>query len=56
MIILEVKAGCYKVISTDGDDHLGGQDIYIAIYKYLIECFKNQENGEDLTENENNDP
>jgi molecular chaperone DnaK len=45
--ILEVHDGVIEVKSTNGDTHLGGDDIDQAIINYLMEEFK-KENGVDL--------
>src|SRR3989441_6041383 len=45
--ILEVGAGVVEVKSTNGDTHLGGDDVDQRIMEWLIEEFK-KENGIDL--------
>ena len=42
--VLSVKKGVYKVLSTKGDTHLGGDDIDSLISKYLVKKFKKTEN------------
>ena len=45
--ILELGDGVFEVLSTDGDTHLGGDDVDDAIINWLAEEFKNYE-GLDL--------
>jgi len=45
--ILELGDGVFEVLSTDGDTHLGGDDVDDAIIDWLAEEFKNDE-GLDL--------
>ncbi len=45
--ILELGDGVFEVLSTDGDTHLGGDDVDEAIINWLAEEFKNDE-GLDL--------
>jgi molecular chaperone DnaK len=45
--VLEVAEGVFRVISTNGDTHLGGDDFDRAIVDYVAEEFKRQ-NGVDL--------
>ncbi|TNE55916.1 MAG: molecular chaperone DnaK [Bacteroidetes bacterium] len=45
--ILELGDGVFEVLSTDGDTHLGGDDVDQAIINWLAEEFKNDE-GLDL--------
>ena len=47
--ILELGDGVFEVLSTDGDTHLGGDDVDDAIINWLAEEFKNDE-GIDLRE------
>lgn len=47
--ILELGDGVFEVISTAGDNHLGGDDFDQAIIDYLVEEFK-KENGIDLSQ------
>ena len=42
--VLSIKKGVYKVLSTKGDTHLGGDDIDSLISKYLVKKFKKTEN------------
>jgi len=46
--ILELGDGVFEVLSTDGDTHLGGDDVDNAIIDWLAAEFKNDE-GIDLT-------
>jgi molecular chaperone DnaK len=47
--ILDVSDGVVEVKSTNGDTHLGGDDIDQQLVKYLVEEFK-KEQGFDLTQ------
>lgn len=47
--ILEIGEGVFEVKSTNGDTHLGGDDIDEEIIKYIVEEFKKQ-NKIDLSE------
>ncbi len=47
--ILELGDGVFEVLSTDGDTHLGGDDVDNAIINWLAEEFKSDE-GLDLRE------
>ncbi len=47
--ILELGDGVFEVLATDGDTHLGGDDVDEAIINWLAEEFKSQE-GVDLRE------
>ncbi|MGL4676643.1 MAG: molecular chaperone DnaK [Brevinema sp.] len=49
--ILEIGDGVFEVKATNGDTHLGGDDLDDAIIKYIIETYK-KESGIDLS----NDP
>ena len=42
--VLSVKKGVYKVLSTKGDTHLGGDDIDSLISKHLVKKYKKTEN------------
>ena len=42
--VLSIKKGVYKVLSTKGDTHLGGDDIDSLISKHLVKKFKKTEN------------
>ncbi|MDD2982516.1 MAG: molecular chaperone DnaK [Crocinitomicaceae bacterium] len=46
--ILELGDGVFEVLATDGDTHLGGDDVDQTIIKWLVDEFKNDE-GLDLT-------
>ncbi|HBB59920.1 MAG: molecular chaperone DnaK [Lachnospiraceae bacterium] len=46
--IIEIGDGVIEVLSTNGDTHLGGDDIDNVISKYMVEDFKNKE-GIDLS-------
>ncbi|HBC88871.1 MAG TPA: molecular chaperone DnaK [Lentisphaeria bacterium] len=46
--ILELGEGVFEVKSTNGDTHLGGDDLDRAIINWLVDEFK-KENGMDLT-------
>lgn len=45
--ILELADGTFEVLSTSGDNHLGGDDFDNVLVDYLIDLFK-KENGVDL--------
>ncbi|MGM9987908.1 MAG: molecular chaperone DnaK [Bacillaceae bacterium] len=47
--ILQLEDGTFEVISTAGDNRLGGDDFDQKIIDYLVEIFK-QENGVDLSQ------
>ena len=42
--VLSIKKGVYKVLSTKGDTHLGGDEIDSLISKHLVKKFKKTEN------------
>ncbi len=42
--VLSIKKGVYKVLSTKGDTHLGGDDIDNLISKHIVKKFKKTEN------------
>ena len=42
--VLSIKKGVYKVLSTKGDTHLGGDDIDSLISKHLAKKFKKTQN------------
>ena len=42
--VLSIKKGVYKVLSTKGDTHLGGDDIDSLISKHLVKKYKKTEN------------
>lgn len=47
--ILELGDGVFEVLATDGDTHLGGDDFDHAIIDWLVEEFKAENGGLDLT-------
>jgi molecular chaperone DnaK len=47
--VLELGDGVFEVLSTDGDTHLGGDDVDETIIEWLVQEFKNDE-GLDLRE------
>ncbi len=47
--ILELGDGVFEVLSTDGDTHLGGDDFDQIIIDWLIDEFKNENGGLDLS-------
>ncbi len=49
--ILEVADGVFRVISTNGDTHLGGDDFDQALIRHVADQFK-QEQGIDLREDQ----
>lgn len=42
--ILELGDGIFEVLSTDGDTHLGGDDVDYTIMEWMVEEFKKQNN------------
>ena len=46
--ILQLGDGIFEVLSTDGDTHLGGDDIDYTLIDWMVEEFKKQ-NGIDLS-------
>ena len=47
--ILELGDGVFEVKSTDGDTHLGGDDFDQRIINWLVEEFKSENSGIDLS-------
>jgi molecular chaperone DnaK len=47
--ILELGDGVFEVLSTDGDTHLGGDDFDQIIIDWLVDEFKNENGGLDLS-------
>jgi molecular chaperone DnaK len=47
--ILELGDGVFEVLSTDGDTHLGGDDFDQVIIEWLVQEFKNENGGLDLS-------
>lgn len=47
--ILEIGDGVFEVLATNGDTHLGGDDFDIAILRWILDTFK-QEQGIDLSQ------
>lgn len=47
--ILELGDGVFEVLSTDGDTHLGGDDFDQRIIQWLVDEFKNENGGLDLS-------
>jgi chaperone protein DnaK len=47
--ILELGDGVFEVKSTDGDTHLGGDDFDHRIIDWLVQEFKNENSGIDLS-------
>eukprot|EP00668_Euglena_longa_P041058 GGOE01054028.1.p1 GENE.GGOE01054028.1~~GGOE01054028.1.p1 ORF type:complete len:709 (+),score=272.03 GGOE01054028.1:34-2160(+) len=46
--LLQIEGGMFKVLSTAGDTHLGGEDFDAAMQDHLIGVFKKQNKGKDL--------
>ncbi|MCR5679891.1 MAG: molecular chaperone DnaK [Prevotella sp.] len=46
--ILDFGGGVFEVLSTNGDTHLGGDDFDQVIIDWLVQEFRNDENGADL--------
>jgi molecular chaperone DnaK len=47
--ILELGDGVFEVLSTDGDTHLGGDDFDQVIIDWLVQEFKDENGGIDLS-------
>ena len=47
--VLELGDGVFEVKSTDGDTHLGGDDFDQRIIEWLVQEFKNENSGIDLS-------
>ncbi|PCJ80443.1 MAG: molecular chaperone DnaK [Bacteroidetes bacterium] len=47
--ILELGDGVFEVLSTDGDTHLGGDDFDQILIEWLVDEFKNENGGVDLS-------
>jgi molecular chaperone DnaK len=47
--ILDLGDGIFEVLSTDGDTHLGGDDFDRVIIDFLVEEFKNDNGGIDIS-------
>ena len=47
--VLDLGGGVFEVLSTDGDTHLGGDDFDRVIIDYLVEEFKNENGGLDIS-------
>ena len=47
--VLEVGDGVFEVLSTEGDAHLGGDDFDQAIIEWLVDEFKSENSGLDLS-------
>lgn len=47
--VLELGDGVFEVLSTDGDTHLGGDDFDLAIVDWLVQEFKDENGGLDLS-------
>ncbi len=47
--VLELGEGVFEVKSTDGDTHLGGDDFDQVVIDWLVEEFKNENAGMDLS-------
>ena len=47
--ILDLGGGVFEVLSTDGDTHLGGDDFDRVIIDFLVEEFKNDNGGLDIS-------
>lgn len=47
--ILELGEGVFEVLSTDGDTHLGGDDFDQLIIDWLVQEFKDENGGIDLS-------
>ncbi len=47
--ILELGDGVFEVLSTDGDTHLGGDDFDQCLIEWLVQEFKDENGGLDLS-------
>lgn len=47
--VLELGNGIFEVLATDGDTHLGGDDFDQVIIDFLVDEFKKENGGLDLT-------
>lgn len=47
--VLELADGVFEVLSTEGDTHLGGDDVDRAVIQWLVDEFKSEHNGFDIT-------
>ena len=47
--VLELGDGVFEVKATDGDTHLGGDDFDHRIIDWLVQEFKNENGGADLS-------
>jgi len=47
--ILDLADGTFEVLSTAGDNHLGGDDFDEVIVNWMVEEFKNEHHGIDLS-------
>jgi len=46
--LLQIEGGMFKVLSTAGDTHLGGEDFDAAMQDHMVGVFKKQNKGKDL--------
>ena len=47
--ILDLADGTFEVLATAGDNHLGGDDFDAVIVNWMVEQFKNEHHGIDLS-------
>ena len=47
--ILDLADGTFEVLATAGDNHLGGNDFDAVIVNWMVEQFKNEHHGIDLS-------
>ena len=47
--ILDLADGTFEVLATAGDNHLGGDDFDTVIVNWMVEQFKNEHHGIDLS-------
>ena len=47
--ILDLADGAFEVLATAGDNHLGGDDFDAVIVNWMVEQFKNEHHGIDLS-------
>lgn len=47
--ILDIEDGVFEVRATNGNTHLGGEDFDIVLLNYILDVFKKENNGLDLS-------
>lgn len=46
--ILDIEDGVFEVRATNGNTHLGGEDFDILLLNFILDTFKNENNGLDI--------